>query len=91
MRDKILVIEDDMDISNLICMNLEAAGYETKPVYDGNQAVEQIEKGEDYDLALLDLMLPGRDGLSPCGPKAPGFQKASPYNPQLPFSAPVLY
>ena len=38
MRDKILVIEDDMDISNLICMNLE--------VYDGNQAVEQIEKGE---------------------------------------------
>ena len=46
MKYKILVIEDDRDISNLICMNLEAAGYETKPVYDGNQAVEQIEKGE---------------------------------------------
>ncbi len=70
MRDKILVIEDDMDISNLICMNLEAAGYETKPVYDGNQAVEQIEKGEDYDLALLDLMLPGRDGFSLIEPLA---------------------
>ena len=64
MKDRILVIEDDADISNLICMNLEAAGYETEAVYDGEEAAERIGKGEDYDLALLDLMLPGRDGFS---------------------------
>ena len=64
MKDKILVIEDDGDISNLICMNLEAAGYETQAVYDGNEASECIREGADYDLALLDLMLPGRDGFS---------------------------
>ncbi len=68
MKDKILVIEDDGDISNLICMNLEAAGYETKAVYDGEKAAEHIGKDSGYDLALLDLMLPGRDGFSLIGP-----------------------
>lgn len=38
MKYRILVIEDDMDISDLLCMNLEAAGYETVAVYDGNEA-----------------------------------------------------
>jgi len=68
MKHRILVIEDDMDISNLICMNLEAAGYEAEPVYDGRQAQERIEKRTDVDLALLDLMLPGIDGFSLIGP-----------------------
>lgn len=68
MKDKILVIEDDGDISHLICMNLEAAGYETKAVYDGQEAEAHIGEGREYDLALLDLMLPERDGFSLIGP-----------------------
>lgn len=64
MKNKILVIEDDRDISDLICMNLEAAGYEALPVYDGDEAESCLLTGSDYDLALLDLMLPGRDGFS---------------------------
>lgn len=64
MKNRILVIEDDMDISNLICMNLEAAGYEATPLYNGSQAEEFIERRADCDLALLDLMLPQKDGFS---------------------------
>lgn len=68
MKEKILVIEDDLDISNLIRMNLEAAGYDTGAVYDGNDAAKHIRERTDYDLAVLDLMLPGRDGFSLIGP-----------------------
>lgn len=67
MKYKILVIEDDRDISNLIRMNLETAGYETAAVYDGNEAAKRVREDSDYDLALLDLMLPGRDGFSLIG------------------------
>lgn len=64
MKNRILVIEDDIDISDLICMNLEAAGYEADPVYEGDQAESRLLEGGRYDLALLDLMLPGKDGFS---------------------------
>lgn len=62
---KILVIEDDAAISELICMNLEAAGYETLAMFDGNEASEKL-KNEDCQsaaLALVDVMLPGKDGF----------------------------
>lgn len=63
MKNKILVVEDDTAISELICMNLNVAGYETHPVYDGDE-VEQVLRNEGgFDLALLDVMLPGRDGF----------------------------
>ncbi|MDL2289751.1 response regulator transcription factor [Clostridia bacterium OttesenSCG-928-F22] len=61
---KILVVEDDQAISSLICMNLSVAGYEAIPVYDGAEALETLENGHLTDLALLDIMLPGIDGLS---------------------------
>ena len=38
MKNRILVVEDERIISDLICMNLEAAGYETRAVYDGSEA-----------------------------------------------------
>lgn len=62
---KILVIEDDAAISELICMNLEAAGYETLAIFDGNKAAEALINGEcgDAALALVDVMLPGKDGF----------------------------
>ena len=70
MKTKILVIEDDTAISELICMNLEAAGYDPVPIYDGEEAETAVlaekEKREgvpEYALALLDIMLPGKDGF----------------------------
>lgn len=62
---KILVIEDDSSISELICMNLEAAGYQPHPVGDGLTAQKLLESGqmEDSALALVDVMLPGKDGF----------------------------
>ena len=64
MANRILVVEDDTAISELICMNLEVTGYEVVPVLDGNEVEGTLEKEEDFDLALLDIMLPGKDGLT---------------------------
>ena len=63
---KILVIEDDTVISELICMNLEAAGYEPLPAFDGISAQQGIQNGTfgDVALALVDVMLPGKDGFA---------------------------
>lgn len=60
---KILVIEDETAINDLICMNLEIAGYEPIPFFDGEQFSNHLIDNSDYDLALLDIMLPGKDGF----------------------------
>lgn len=65
MKNRILVVEDDASIADLIVMNLEAAGYEAEWSSDG-EAAEQLLKasgGAAADLALLDIMLPGKDGF----------------------------
>ena len=66
MKNRILVVEDERIISDLICMNLEAAGYETRAVYDGSEAAGLLrEQGQEAaDLALVDIMLPGMDGFA---------------------------
>ena len=51
MKNKILVIEDDRAISELLCMNLEAAGYETVTAYDGEEAQRLLLWHEDADMA----------------------------------------
>ncbi|MEW9094639.1 MAG: response regulator transcription factor [Clostridiaceae bacterium] len=61
--EKILIVEDNPTISDLIKLNLKMASYETSQVYDGRQALESIEK-EQFDLILLDVMLPEIDGFS---------------------------
>lgn len=58
---KILIVDDEKPICDLIDINLTAAGYHCRSVQDGLQAIDLIEK-EDFDLILLDIMLPGVDG-----------------------------
>ncbi|MBR2223039.1 MAG: response regulator transcription factor [Christensenellaceae bacterium] len=58
---KILIVEDEKPISNLIYINLRDEGYECSQAYDGREAADLIEKHK-YDLILLDIMLPIIDG-----------------------------
>ncbi len=58
---KILIVDDEKPINDLIEMNLSEAGYNCTCVYDGIAACDCIEK-ERFDLVLLDIMLPGADG-----------------------------
>ncbi len=59
---KILVVEDERPINDLIEMNLTEAGYACRCAYDGIKAADILESGESFDLVLLDIMLPGADG-----------------------------
>ncbi|SFB04058.1 response regulator transcription factor [Clostridium frigidicarnis] len=63
MKQKILIVEDDLGISNLIRLNLNIANYETKQVHDGLEAIDIVQK-EHIDLVLLDIMIPGADGFT---------------------------
>lgn len=58
---KILIVDDEKPICDLIDINLSAAGYHCKSVQDGLEAIDMIES-EKFDLILLDIMLPGADG-----------------------------
>lgn len=58
---KVLIVEDDKAISNLIYMNLKDSGYLCECVYDGIEAANRIYE-KYYDLVLLDIMLPGING-----------------------------
>lgn len=58
---KILIVDDEKPICDLIDLNLSAAGYHCESVQNGLDAIDKIEQGE-YDLILLDIMLPGADG-----------------------------
>ena len=61
MMIKILIVDDEKPICDLIDMNLSAAGYFCVAVQDGLAAIEAVEKN-NFDLVLLDIMLPGADG-----------------------------
>ena len=58
---KILIVDDEKPICDLIEMNLSAAGYSCVAVQDGLAAIDAVEKNT-FDLVLLDIMLPGADG-----------------------------
>lgn len=59
--DKILIIEDDTDINNIMSEALKKAGYECSQAFSGTEGLLYLEK-EDFSLIILDLMLPGLKG-----------------------------
>ncbi|MCI7656662.1 MAG: response regulator transcription factor [Clostridia bacterium] len=64
-KQKILVVDDDQHIAELISLYLMKDGYDTQEVYDGRQALEEVISYAP-DMILLDLMLPGMDGYQVC-------------------------
>ncbi|MGZ7444762.1 response regulator YycF [Paenibacillus sp. TH7-28] len=65
MQGKILVVDDEKPIADILKFNLEKEGYEVILAFDGIAAVE-LAFSEQPDLILLDLMLPGKDGMDVC-------------------------
>ncbi len=63
---KVLVLEDEEDIRAFVIINLKRAGYETVEAGTGEEALEIFEKEKDIDIAVLDVMLPGIDGMEVC-------------------------
>jgi len=62
MKKKVLVAEDEKPMAKALELKLNNSGFTAKAVFDGEEAVEELEKN-DYDLLLLDLMMPRRDGF----------------------------
>lgn len=63
MKNRILVVEDDAAIRDAVLLNLQFAGYDTVAFDDGRAAAEYLCTDHTFDLALLDIMLPGLDGF----------------------------
>jgi len=65
MSRKIVVVDDEKPIADILEFNLKKEGYEVHVAYDGDDAVELIYDIQP-DIVLLDIMLPGRDGMEVC-------------------------
>ena len=65
MSDKILIVDDEKEIADLVAFYLESENFEVKACYTSKDALEQIQ-ADVFDLAVLDIMLPGIDGLELC-------------------------
>jgi two-component system phosphate regulon response regulator PhoB len=65
MAKKILIVEDERDVVKLLRYNLEKEGFRVTSVTDGSLALSEMRR-EPADLVMLDLMLPGMDGLEIC-------------------------
>jgi two-component system alkaline phosphatase synthesis response regulator PhoP len=62
---RILVVDDEVNLAEGIRENLEIEGYETEVAFDGEEGLEKLHNGQ-YDLVLLDVMMPKLDGLQVC-------------------------
>jgi DNA-binding response OmpR family regulator len=62
---RVMVVEDEPNIRELVCLHLRHEGYACEPLADGQAALVRAQ-AERFDLLVLDLMLPGLDGLSLC-------------------------
>ena len=61
---KVLVLEDEASIRSFIVINLQRAGYEVVEAECGEEALQKLQENPDTKLCLLDIMLPGEDGIS---------------------------
>ena len=65
MSKKILIVDDEPDLLEMVQINLEMEGYECMVAYDGFRALDRVRK-EKPDLIILDVMLPGMNGYKVC-------------------------
>lgn len=77
MDSKILIVEDDLDLGNLLKQYMEMNGFQVKRVFNGLEAFDEL-KLNAYDLMVLDVMMPELDGFSLA-------KKLNNYYPELPF------
>ena len=63
-KTRILIVEDETAIAKMIAMNLRVANYDAVIYEDGAEAAKGLEQDHAYDLALLDVMVPGMDGFT---------------------------
>ena len=82
MSRRILVIEDNKDLARLLEIHLKDLSHEVDLAFDGDKGLAMAE-AEDYDLIILDLMLPGFDGLEICR----RLRSKPPYTPILMLTA----
>lgn len=61
-KKRILIVEDEKPMSRALVLKLSNSGYEAKPAYDGQEALDILAK-EKFDLILLDLVMPRVDGF----------------------------
>jgi DNA-binding response OmpR family regulator len=62
---KVLVVEDEAHIRELVCLHLSLEGYDCVALSDGREAL-RVAGGQPFDLVVLDLMIPGLDGITVC-------------------------
>ena len=67
MENRILLVEDDQAIADAVALNLKIVGYGCTRFEDGQEAADSLAEDHGYDLALLDIMLPGLDGFELLG------------------------
>ena len=66
MAKRILIVDDEVQLVEMVKMRLEAAGYEVISAYDGQEGFDKAKRDKP-DLIILDLMLPKMDGYKVCG------------------------
>ena len=66
MKEKILVLEDEIGIRSFVSINLKREGYEIIEAGSGQEAIEQLSNHPDISIALLDVMLPDMSGIEIC-------------------------
>lgn len=63
-KNRILIVEDDDSIAGALTLNFKYLGYEYRAFSDGREAAQALKTDHSFDLALLDIMLPGLDGFA---------------------------
>jgi CheY-like chemotaxis protein len=65
MAKKVLIVDDDPDITKVISFRVKKAGYDTETAQNGQEALDKLKK-EKFDLVLLDIKMPVMDGYEFC-------------------------